>query len=682
MSLALHQTRVGVETHIALDGPLNDDSAVNSLEQALDHCLEQYQINIVLDMVSVPLVNSLCLDVLLDIQDRLLRIGGSLSIVNLSQMLKQVFHITRVDQAIECDINLPDSKNGSASSLSLVSEKKKLGEILLEKGLVTEKDIEYAVLQQRKSGKKLGDILVEDKYVSEPDLVKVLAEQHNLPSVQIRAGLFDPIVAAMIDREMATSLRVLPLFKVGDSIILATGDPQAIPSFDAVAEKTGCRVQPVLATSDNILEFISEAQNAASNLTELIGELDIESDLEVLDGQAEQDLDAIDEQSGSSPVINLINSLVQRAVRDGASDIHIEPGRGRCRIRFRIDGVLYQVMTPPTEIYPALVSRLKVMAKLDIAERRLPQDGRIQVLTQSRVIDLRLSTLPGILGEKVVLRVLDKEQSIMQIEKIGMTDAHLDCFKRMLKSRHGLFLVTGPTGSGKTSTLYSAINHLNSIEKSIVTIEDPVEYQLEIINQNQVRDNIGLGFAKLFKHVLRQDPDIVMVGEIRDIQTAEIAVQAALTGHLVLSTLHTNDAIGAISRLLEMGVQPFLLSSALVGVMAQRLIRRVCPKCKTQYTISPEALGSFGIESEKPRVLFKGKGCSICYDSGYKGRMAVHEIFEVDSSAQSLMSKNASRDELDNHLQHKDFVSLFDSALDNAFAGHTSLEEAMRLSGG
>lgn len=679
MSLVASQTRVGVEVHLNLEGPINTEDSVNQLEVLLDGCIEQYQINIVLDVVSVPLMNSLCLQVLLDTQNRLLRIGGSLSIVNPSKLLLKVFHITALDDAIECDnasrlSAATDNRNHS-------SQGKKLGEILVERGLVAEKDIEYAVLEQKKSGKKMGDILLEDDYVSEHDLLNVLAEQHDLPFLQIRAGLYDNQVSCLIASEMAIRLKVLPLFKINNTIIIATTDPQAIQSFDAVAEKTGCNTRQVLATSDNILETIKEAQDSVSELQQYIGSLDLEADLEVIEGHEESNLDAIDDRSGSSPVINLINTLVQRAVKDGASDIHIEPGRGRSRIRFRIDGVLYQVMTPPQDIYPALVSRLKVMAKLDIAERRLPQDGRIQVLTQGRVIDLRLSTLPGIFGEKVVLRVLDKDQSIMGLEKIGMNSSHLDTFKLMLKRPHGLLLVTGPTGSGKTSTLYSAINFVNSVEKSIVTIEDPVEFQLDIINQNQVRDGIGLGFAKLFKHVLRQDPDIVMVGEIRDVETAEIAVQAALTGHLVLSTLHTNDAIGAVTRLLDMGIQPFLLSSALVGVIAQRLIRRVCPKCSSEHVVSQDSLKAYGIEASNSLRLLKGSGCTHCYDSGYKGRMAVHEIFEIDTAAQQLMSHNPTRDELDEHMKQHKVVTLYDSAFQAAIEGKTSLEEALRLGG-
>ncbi|MDO6460695.1 ATPase, T2SS/T4P/T4SS family [Granulosicoccaceae sp. 1_MG-2023] len=679
MSLAISKSRVGVELHLTVEGALNTDEAVRDLEAQLDTAIEQYHINLVLDFVGVSLVNSVCLEVLLETQDRLLRIGGSLSLVNLSRLNRQVMHLTGLDEAIDCDSG--EGASGRRYTDSAMLKRKKLGELLIERGLVTDKEIEYAVAEQRKSGKKLGDILIDDQYVTEAQLIEVLAGQHGLPHVQIRTGLYDPVSVGLLTQEQARSLKVMPLFCVNKRIFLATADPQAIPVFDTVAEVTGCTIRPVLATRDNILDSLSQAEQESDELAEFIGGLDVDSDLMLLEGHSDNDPDAIDDLSGASPVINLINNLVQRAVRDNASDIHVEPGRGKARIRFRIDGVLYQVMAPPQDVYPALVSRLKVMAKLDIAERRLPQDGRIQVMTQGRVIDLRLSTLPGIFGEKVVLRVLDKEKAIMPLERIGMSDAYLEQFRSMLRSRHGLMLVTGPTGSGKTSTLYSAINFLNSIEKSIVTIEDPVEYQLDVINQNQVREGIGLSFAKLFKHVLRQDPDIVMVGEIRDVETAEIAVQAALTGHLVLSTLHTNDAIGAITRLLDMGIQPFLLSSALVGVIGQRLVRRVCPKCKTQHMVSSEALQAYGIASDEARMLFKGKGCSYCYDSGYKGRMAVHEIFEVNAAAQQLMTRSPSRDELDEHLRQNNVTSLFESALGAAFEGSTSLEEALRLKG-
>jgi type IV pilus assembly protein PilB len=348
-------------------------------------------------------------------------------------------------------------------------------------------------------------------------------------------------------------------------------------------------------------------------------------------------------------------------------------------VRFRIDGVMYEVMTPRAELHPAIVSRLKVMANLDIAERRLPQDGRVQVVTQGRTVDLRFSSLPGIFGEKVVLRVLDKNQSILDVDKLGMAYNNVTNLKRLLGRTHGLLLVTGPTGSGKTTTLYAAINHLKSIEKNIVTIEDPVEYQLDIINQNQVNEAVGLNFAKMLKHILRQDPDIIMVGEIRDRETAEIAVQSALTGHLVLSTLHTNDAVGAISRLIEMEVEPYLLSSALIGVVAQRLVRSVCGSCKTSYLAPPGIIAKHKWNPDDNVQLVRGRGCPTCYDSGYKGRIGIHELLEIDEPMQKMIIANASRDQLLAHAATVGHKDLFADGVARALKGHTTLEEVSRV---
>jgi type IV pilus assembly protein PilB len=356
----------------------------------------------------------------------------------------------------------------------------------------------------------------------------------------------------------------------------------------------------------------------------------------------------------------------------------MENSRTRARIRFRIDGVLYEVMTPRQELYPAIVSRLKVMANLDIAERRMPQDGRIQVATQGRTVDLRFSSLPGLFGEKIVLRVLDKNQSILDVEKLALSPDNLGRFKGLLARSHGLILVTGPTGSGKTTTLYAAINHLKSIEKNIVTIEDPVEFQLDIINQNQTNDAIGLTFPKVLKHVLRQDPDIIMVGEIRDQQTAEIAVQAALTGHLVLSTLHTNDALGAVSRMIDMGVEPYLLSSALIGVMAQRLVRRICGECKTNYLAPPEVVATCGWPKEGTYQLARGRGCPACYDSGYKGRVAIHELLKVDDKLQSRIVRKAGADELRAYAQESGHRGLYADGMERVRSGLTTPEEISR----
>jgi type IV pilus assembly protein PilB len=400
------------------------------------------------------------------------------------------------------------------------------------------------------------------------------------------------------------------------------------------------------------------------------------TDIELVE-QSESDFTKIDEMAGASPVINLVNGLIQRAVRDGASDIHIESGRARSIVRFRIDGVLYEVLSTRADLHPAIISRLKVMANLDISERRLPQDGRMQVMTQGRSVDLRFSSLSGIYGEKVVLRVLDKNQSILDVEKLGMSSQNLAILKKLLTRSHGLILVTGPTGSGKTTTLYASVNNLKSIETNIVTIEDPVEYQLDIINQNQVNDGIGLSFAKILKHVLRQDPDIIMVGEIRDRETAEIAVQAALTGHLVLSTLHTNDAVGALSRIIDMGVEPYLLSSALAGVVGQRLVRGVCPACKTTYLPPPELVEKYSWP-EGTR-LTRGKGCPACYDSGYRGRLGIHEILENSDGLQQLMAKSPTKKELQDFTAAEGYQTLFDDGMQRAVEGRTTIEEVARV---
>jgi type IV pilus assembly protein PilB len=524
----------------------------------------------------------------------------------------------------------------------------------------------------------MGAILIDKGWISEMDMLKILGKQLGIPYVYLRPGLWDPVCAELLDNSICLRLKVLPLFKVQDRLFVATSDPQDLPVLDEIKQRTGLSIKSVLAKSDDIVRQLKESVSANElNITNYLTEL--EEDFEVIESQILEDYATIDEMSSGSPVINLINALIQRAIRDGASDIHIEPARKKSRIRFRIDGILYEVMNPSVDMYPALVSRLKVMANLDIAERRLPQDGRIQVNTQGRVVDLRFSSLPGIFGEKIVLRVLDKNKSLLDIDKLSMSEANQATFLKLLKRSHGLILVTGPTGSGKTTTLYAAINYLNSVEKSIVTIEDPVEYQLDIVNQNQVKDMIGLTFAKILKHVLRQDPDIVMIGEIREKETAEIAVQAALTGHLVLSTLHTNESTGAIARLIEMGVEPYLLSSSLIGVIAQRLVRTICQECKTSYAAEPDEINKFGWQDKGPVKLFKGRGCPVCYDSGYKGRIATHEILTVGSSLQKLMITSPSQDQLAAYVKNAGMKTLYDDGMERVLQGKTTVEEIARV---
>ncbi len=585
------RTRLGVVTHLTPKS-LTGESALKEFRSAVDSCIAARENRLVLDLSALSTVNSASLETVLDIQDQLLRTAGWLKIAHANALVREILQLTGLTQNISV-IESESSETGSQPGPLPSGAGYRLGDILVSRGLITRERLEEALGLQEKLGKRLGQIIIDKGWVSDQDVLRALADQLSVPYVRLRSGLYDPDVVTLLDREIARRLRVLPLFRIRGVLTLATDNPQAMPTLREVEEMLGCSVRPALARKEDILKSVEETLNLADISTELIS--DVDEDFQLIESTGPSDHSTIDEIAAGSPVINLVNSLIQRAVRDGASDIHIEPFRSTSRIRFRIDGVLYEIMTPRSELHPALVSRLKVMANLDIAERRLPQDGRIQVYTHGRSVDLRFSSLPGLHGEKVVLRVLDKNQAILDLDKLAMSEDNLNTYKRLLTRGFGLILVTGPTGSGKTTSLYAALDYLNSLEKSIVTIEDPVEYEIAIVNQNEVREKVGLTFAKMLKHVLRQDPDIVMVGEIRERETAEIAVQAALTGHLVLSTLHTNDSVGAITRMIEMGVEPYLLSSALVGVIAQRLVRTICPACTTTFVAAPELVSRYGL---------------------------------------------------------------------------------------
>lgn len=672
------RSRIGIDTYLAPSGSLADTLILKALETAVENCIAASETRLIIDFVHVPTVNSQILDLLLTWRTLLLEKGGTLTIVNANTIILDVFNITEVIKYIHI-VNRDNL--GAASPLQPTSvplQHQRLGDMLVAENLVTLDKIDKAYQLQSSTGKRLGAILIEKGWCSEIDLLKVLGKQLGIPYIYLRQGLWDPSTVKLIDKDICQRLKVLPLFKVNKRLFIATSDPQDLRALDEIKHRTGLAIKPVLAKNEDIVRQFNDSSSADNlNVADYLS--DLEEDFEVVASQISEDYATIDELSSGSPVINLINALIQRAIRDGASDIHIEPALKKSRIRFRIDGVLYEVMNPSIDMYPALISRLKVMANLDISERRLPQDGRIQVNTQGRVVDLRFSSLPGIFGEKIVLRVLDKNKSLLDIDKLDMSLENQASFIRLLKRSHGLILVTGPTGSGKTTTLYAAINYLNSIEKSIVTIEDPVEYQVDIVNQNQVKDMIGLTFAKILKHVLRQDPDIVMIGEIREKETAEIAVQAALTGHLVLSTLHTNESTGAIARLIEMGVEPYLLSSSLIGVIAQRLVRTICQECKTSYVAGPEEINKYGWQDKGQVRLLKGRGCPICYDSGYKGRMATHEILNVNSGLQKLMVTSPSQDELADYVKHTGMKTLFDDGMERVLQGKTTIEEVSRV---
>ncbi len=670
------RTRIGVITHLFPDGPLHEGPRIEALRAAVQACLSARELQVVIDLSDVTIIGSEALEALLDARDELVRIGGRLRLAHANRTLEEVFRITGMSERVELmrsDVGEEELRAADPAPPG----GRRIGEILEERGIVTSETIEKALKIQTETGERMAQVMVEQGWIEQWDLLDALSEQLSLPLVRLRAGLYDPHVVRTLEPAVARRLAVLPLFRVRNVLYLATADPQSIPVADAVEDLTGCRVKPVLACTDVIREVSADAYSEADDLAQYVG--DLEDDIELVESQAPEDHAVIDEMAAGNPVINLINGVIQRAVRDRASDVHIEPSRTKCRIRLRVDGLLYPIMSPSIDVHPALVSRLKVMAKLDIAERRLPQDGRIQVVTGGRAVDLRFSSLPGIFGEKIVLRVLDKNESILDVGRLGLADANRERLVGLLDRSYGLILVTGPTGSGKTTTLYAGINHLASDEKNIVTIEDPVEYQIDSISQNQVRDNIGLTFAKVLKHVLRQDPDVIMIGEIRERETAEIAVQAALTGHLVLSTLHTNDSVGAVTRLLDMGVEPFLLSSALIGVVAQRLVRRVCSECQTSYVAPAGSLDRYGVEVKGQVRLVRGRGCTACYDSGYKGRMAIHEILETDADLQRLIVGNPSRTELDAHLAESGVETLLRDGVARAITGDTTVEEVVRV---
>ena len=676
--------RIGGAVYVGVPGALNTAESTDALSKTLSTGIAARANSFLVDLGRVSLIDGAALALLLNTQTKLLSLGGNLKLANLNAVVTDALLATGVGEHFDV-INLGAGetttswrrKRSKLHTAPAAGPRKKLGEILLAMGVLNQTQLDEAFELQPKLKKKLGNILVAKGFVSSADLLKALSVQLGIPYIPLRPGLYEPAAIALLPKKQAERLQVLPMFVVNDTLTIATADPLSVPVFDEVEQHAGRKVRLVLSQPEDITKALHDGYG--DDIDDSDWGAETAADLEILDTAIEADHTKIDELASGSPVINLVNSLINRAIRDKASDIHIETSRTRSRVRFRIDGLLYEVMAPRHDLHPAIVSRLKVMANMDIAERRMPQDGRIQVSTKGRAVDLRFSSLPGIFGEKVVLRVLDKDHSILDINKIGMTDQNLERFKKLLARSHGLILVTGPTGSGKTTTLYAAINHLKSIEKNIVTIEEPVEYQVDIVNQNQVNDAIGLTYPKMLKHILRQDPDIIMVGEIRDEETARIAVQAALTGHLVLSTLHTNDALSAVSRLMDMGVEPYLLASAVIGVVAQRLIRQICSECKTTYLATPEIVAAHGWDPAATIKLARGRGCPACYDSGHKGRFAIHELLQADSALSRLIAKGASRDELQAHVKnigHKDLVA---NGLERVLEERTTPEEVARV---
>ncbi|HEY5961867.1 MAG TPA: type IV-A pilus assembly ATPase PilB, partial [Polyangiaceae bacterium] len=522
-----------------------------------------------------------------------------------------------------------------------MSSSSRLGELLVREKLISLQQLRQAQEEQRRSGQNLGYTLSKLGYIADDDITNFLSTQYRLPAIDLENYEIDPEVIRLVSREVCEKHKILPVSRSGSSLIVAMADPTNLHAIDDIKFLTGYNVEPVVASETAIQHAIERHYNVGPNYDEVMAEFNIaDEDIDFSGDSEEINALELERASADAPVVRLVNVLLLNAIRKGASDIHVEPYERKLRVRYRVDGVLQEEMTPPLKLKSALVSRLKIMSQLDIAERRLPQDGRIKLkLGRGREMDFRVSVLPTMWGEKVVLRLLDKGNLQLDMAKLGFDPKPLADFKWAISQPWGMVLVTGPTGSGKTTTLYSALSELNQTDVNISTAEDPVEYNLPGINQVQMHDEIGLNFAMSLRSFLRQDPDIIMVGEIRDFETAEISVKAALTGHLVLSTLHTNDAPATISRLLNMGVEPFLITASVNLVLAQRLARKVCVDCKATIDFDKDALIDMGVSAEQAEAakIVKGAGCATCNGTGYKGRIALYEVMRFTDDLKEMV---------------------------------------------
>jgi type IV pilus assembly protein PilB len=566
----------------------------------------------------------------------------------------------------------------------------KLGELLVRTGKVNQTQLNEALALQKDQGGRVGTNLVKLGYLTEKQLVDSLAQHFKVPAVELAGMDIDEAVIKIIPADLARKYTILPVSKTGATVTVAMIDPTNVFAMDDVKFMTGYRVEPVVASESGIRAAIDryygsthaiELKKVMEDLTE---DAATGTDLEVLEEEQDLDLATLEEESEQAPVVKLVNLVLTDAIKRGASDIHIEPYEKEYRVRYRIDGILYEMMHPPLKLKEAITSRVKIMARLDIAEKRLPQDGRIKIKTKisgkAKDLDYRVSVLPTLFGEKIVMRLLDKDKLMLDMTKLGFEAESLRKFENAILKPYGMVLVTGPTGSGKTNTLYSALQRINTPEVNIMTAEDPVEFNLAGINQVQTREQIGLNFAAALRSFLRQDPNIILVGEIRDFETAEVAIKAAMTGHLVLSTLHTNDAPSSISRLMNMGIEPFLVATSVHLIVAQRLVRRICTFCKEPFELPPAALVQAGFSEHEARTLklFKGRGCERCSNTGYKGRVGLYEVLEVDDELKEMILSGGSAFELRQKAMQSGMMTLRMSGLQKIRDGMTSIEEVVR----
>ncbi len=586
------------------------------------------------------------------------------------------------DDDLRTPVAVEERPSDAASTAGPSPAKKRMGDLLVQRGIVSPQQLEECLALQKSSmGERLGQVLIRKGYANEDEVMTCLAEEYGLQFVHVLQQEVPPGVMELLPLDFCRANKVIVIGtdEETDAVTVATADPANVFLIDDIRRRVGRPVRLAVSTAAEISKALEEVHAGAEDfeLDELVADM-ADDAVEVIEDN-DDDIPDLAKVAGESPTIRLANYLICNAVKEGASDIHIEPGEKQMRVRYRIDGILFEVMSPPQAMHAALVSRLKIMANLDISERRLPQDGRIRAIVRNRYVDFRVNTLPTTQGEKTVIRILDNRSILIGLEKLGFESDHLEVFKEQISRPNGIILVTGPTGSGKTTTLYSSLLTVNGNEMNISTVEDPVEYFLGFANQVHIKERIGFTFASALRALLRQDPDVIMVGEIRDEETARISVQAALTGHLVLSTLHTNDAPSTITRLINIGIEPYLISASLNCVIAQRLVRRICDNCKTSLQPSDEIRQVLERNEIDVDRLYKGEGCDKCRNTGYSGRCGIYEVLVLDDPFRDLVASNPSVTDLRRYCQERGMVTLRDDGIRKLRQGVTSIEEVLRV---
>ena len=549
-------------------------------------------------------------------------------------------------------------------------KKVRIGDLLKEKGYITEAQLKVALNEAKSKGKKLGETLIELGYVDEQTIIDVLAEQLGIEKTTLSDIKFEKPLKEALPEKLARRFKVVPVDFDDREIIIATNDPTDIFAFDEISRITHKEVMPTIMLKEELFSALEKIYGTEDRLYKIVD--DVEK--KILSSGSDEDV--LRSLAEDASVVNLVDGIIAKALAEKASDIHVEPDEDILRVRYRIDGILHEVLSLSKVLHPAIISRVKIMSNMNIAEKRLPQDGRFKIKRNFKDVDFRVSTLPTNYGEKVVLRILDREKALLDLKNIGMDEYSLNIYEDMISKPYGIVLISGPTGSGKTTTLYASLNKLNTPEKNIITVEDPIEYNFKLINQVNVDEAAGLTFANALRSILRQDPDIIMIGEIRDKETAEIAIQASLTGHLVLSTIHTNDAASSAVRLVEMGIENYLVSTSLLGVVGQRLVRKICPHCKVEYKPEKELVERLGLDEDI--VLYKGEGCEKCKFSGYQGRIGIYEVMKIDRDIRSLINRNAPIDEIRQKAKENGMRFMRDSGLELVKKGITTLEEVLR----